>query len=119
MEIGVFRDWRGGKQRIATLSREGGVGSERFQYCEAFVEHGVLGVSEMLRASHMIRGRLLHFFRGYYRRARLLLALLRRGKFRVTIGLLSLECLDARALARSLLRQGSCRTSTPLAIMSP
>ena len=44
MEIGVFRDWRGGKQRIATLSREGGVGSERFRYCEAFVEHGVLGV---------------------------------------------------------------------------
>lgn len=51
MEIGVFRDWRGGKQRIATLSREGGVGSERFQYCEAFVEHGVLGVSEMLPLS--------------------------------------------------------------------
>ena len=51
MEIGVFRDWQGGKQRIATLSRESGVGSERFQYCEAFVEHGGLGVSEMLPLS--------------------------------------------------------------------
>ena len=51
MEIGVFRDWQGGKQRIATLSREGGVGSERFRYGKAFVEDGVLGVSEMLPLS--------------------------------------------------------------------
>ncbi len=54
MEIAVYRDWRGGKQRVGTIRRQEGPGSEQFLYDDAFLERGTLGISERIPLSDCV-----------------------------------------------------------------
>lgn len=69
MQIFVYRDMKGSKQLVGTLSRINGIGAERFEYSEDFLSNAsidALGISERLPLSktHYERGEISAFFQG-------------------------------------------------------
>ncbi len=45
MDIDIYRDWHGSKQKVGTLSRQKGMGSECFIYDSEFLKSASLGIS--------------------------------------------------------------------------
>ena len=66
MEITVYRDWHGHKQKVGTLRRQEGLGSEQLFYDDAFLKSGSLGISQRIPLSDGIfeSSEIAPFFQG-------------------------------------------------------